>query len=307
MSYILEALKKAEHQRDIGRIPGISSEHEPVVAAPSGRWKWVLVVVAVLGVNAVLLTFALWPRHPQPEQNTAAVAVPATGPAATNTKPRTTVPEPAPAVKQVVTPAVVAVAPPPKPEPTTALRPLPPLPQSVRSMPPALHDGSTVVPPKPKPVEVENNLPAALVAAGTAPGTPAREPAPVVKHAEPPTSVAVVAPPPTSASPLPRSVGSPQAVVHAAPKVVPATLEPDKTDANLPIWPRVSADLLRAINGGLHLDVHVYSKVPRGRLVLINMRRYNEGQQLKEGPVVDKISRDGVILSFRGQRFRLTQ
>jgi general secretion pathway protein B len=310
MSYILEALKKAEHQRDIGRVPGIGSEHQPVVAAAAtGRWKWVL--VAVLGVNAVLLTFALWPRHPATEQKTAAVAVPAASPVAPATAraaPHTSVPEPAPADKQAVPPAPVAVVA-PTPAPAAAMRPLPPLPQSVKSTPAVVHEASKVVPPTPEPIEADDNLPAATappVTAKAAPRTSVREPAPAVKQAEPPAPVAVVAPPPTPAPPLPQSVKSTPAVVHEAPKVVPPTPELFEADANLPVWPQVSPDLFRAIDSDLHLDVHVYSKVPQQRLVLINTRKYTEGQRLQEGPVVDAIRPDGVILSFQGQRFRLT-
>jgi general secretion pathway protein B len=76
-------------------------------------------------------------------------------------------------------------------------------------------------------------------------------------------------------------------------------------DDNLPVWPQVSDQLFREINSALHLDVHVYSNQPTERFVLINMRKYSEGGRLQEGPVVDAITPDGVILSFRGQRFRM--
>jgi general secretion pathway protein B len=63
--------------------------------------------------------------------------------------------------------------------------------------------------------------------------------------------------------------------------------------------------LFRQINSELRLDVHVYSEQPQERFVLINMMKYGEGDQLQEGPVVDAITTDGVILSFHGQRFQL--
>jgi general secretion pathway protein B len=80
---------------------------------------------------------------------------------------------------------------------------------------------------------------------------------------------------------------------------------PASTDNNLPVWPEISARLLGEINSSLHLDVHVYSETPQERFVLINMRNYHEGERLQEGPVVDAITPGGVILSFRGQRFRM--
>jgi general secretion pathway protein B len=55
----------------------------------------------------------------------------------------------------------------------------------------------------------------------------------------------------------------------------------------------------------LHLDVHVYATQPSERFVYINMRRYREGATLAEGPVVERIRRDGVVLNYQGLRFVL--
>jgi len=55
----------------------------------------------------------------------------------------------------------------------------------------------------------------------------------------------------------------------------------------------------------LHLDIHVYSGDPAERFVFINMQRYNEGQATREGPAVQRITRDGVVMSHQGQRFFL--
>jgi general secretion pathway protein B len=55
----------------------------------------------------------------------------------------------------------------------------------------------------------------------------------------------------------------------------------------------------------LHLDVHVYATKPAERFVYINMRKYHEGAVLQEGPTVERIRRDGVVLDFHGLRFML--
>jgi general secretion pathway protein B len=55
----------------------------------------------------------------------------------------------------------------------------------------------------------------------------------------------------------------------------------------------------------LHLDVHVYATKAGDRFVYINMRKYHEGSTLPEGPVVEHIRRDGVVLNYRGLRFIL--
>jgi len=55
----------------------------------------------------------------------------------------------------------------------------------------------------------------------------------------------------------------------------------------------------------LHLDVHVYGTKPAERFVYVNMRKYHEGATLQEGPTVERIRRDGVVLSYHGLRFLL--
>jgi general secretion pathway protein B len=55
----------------------------------------------------------------------------------------------------------------------------------------------------------------------------------------------------------------------------------------------------------LHLDVHVYATNPADRFVYVNGRKYHEGAHMQEGPVVEHIRRDGVVLSYQGIRFLL--
>ena len=55
----------------------------------------------------------------------------------------------------------------------------------------------------------------------------------------------------------------------------------------------------------LRLDMHVFSAQPSASFVFINMSKYREGDTLKEGPRVEGITVDGVILSHQGQRFVL--
>ncbi len=56
----------------------------------------------------------------------------------------------------------------------------------------------------------------------------------------------------------------------------------------------------------LNLDIHIHSADPDKRFVVINGRRYREGERLGEGPVLETVTRDGAILRQGGQRFRLS-
>ena len=55
----------------------------------------------------------------------------------------------------------------------------------------------------------------------------------------------------------------------------------------------------------LHVDIHVYSESPGDRFVFINMSKHNEGSRLSEGPLVEEITPDGVVLSMNGTTFLL--
>jgi general secretion pathway protein B len=55
----------------------------------------------------------------------------------------------------------------------------------------------------------------------------------------------------------------------------------------------------------LRLDIHVYSGKPADRFAFVNMRKYQEGQTLTEGPTLERITPEGVVLNSQGQRFLL--
>ena len=57
----------------------------------------------------------------------------------------------------------------------------------------------------------------------------------------------------------------------------------------------------------LHLDVHVYSEAGDERFVFVNMKKYREGERLREGPYLESITPQGIILQHNGQRFILNQ
>jgi len=135
---------------------------------------------------------------------------------------------------------------------------------------------------------------------------PAAPVKPVAKSAvEPPVALRPLPPlpetPPVAKTEVPVAPAT-QTASLAASRPVAGTVPPNN---NLPVWPQISSQLFQQINSSLHLDVHVYSELPEQRFVLINMQKYHEGGQLQEGPVVDEITPNDVILSFRGQRFRV--
>jgi general secretion pathway protein B len=55
----------------------------------------------------------------------------------------------------------------------------------------------------------------------------------------------------------------------------------------------------------LKLELHMYSNRPQERVAFINSHKYREGDTLAEGPKVEQITPDGVVLSLNGSKFLL--
>jgi general secretion pathway protein B len=142
MSYILEALKKADQERTLGSVPDLETPHWGVRrSARSYRWVWI--VAALLLVNGVLLAYLL-------------------GRGTDDSKP----PLPAPAVRSTIPEPVVPVKPVPGAGTTVVTRPReviqpPPAPLQPPVVTPAAIPGAVpeTTPPS-APVDVPQPVPA---------------------------------------------------------------------------------------------------------------------------------------------------
>lgn len=112
-----------------------------------------------------------------------------------------------------------------------------------------------------------------------------------------PAEPGAVAPPPQPAAP---------ALVAADPALPPTVPSRILEGNDLPTFEKLLGTGTLEIPM-LNLDLHVYSNQAAGRFVVINSRKYNEGGQLTEGPQVEAITPDGVILTSGAQRFTLAR
>lgn len=55
----------------------------------------------------------------------------------------------------------------------------------------------------------------------------------------------------------------------------------------------------------LSMNGHLYSSIPGRSFVLVNGRRYHEGQRLPEGPAIVLIDEQGAVLKYRDISYRL--
>ncbi len=53
------------------------------------------------------------------------------------------------------------------------------------------------------------------------------------------------------------------------------------------------------------VNVHVYAAQPDRRFLLVDMRRYGEGETLAAGPKIERITPEGVVLAWREREFHM--
>jgi general secretion pathway protein B len=249
MSFILDALKKSENERQ--RQIGPSLADVRMTRRNAERPWWVVAVAALLVINLGVLIVVLV-RDGDATPAPAADAVPAPAPSA---QPQSySAPVQQPRATQSYQPPQAARDP------------------SVRSL--ADEAGGYE---EPYPGEAAN--PNLAGAAAVPPGPP------IVRQIEAPS----VAPLPSGAVFEARQAANAPAA-RASNETLPTLNELSGAGTTLP---------------DLHLDIHVHSQNAAERFVFVNMRKYLEGETLKEGPSVERITSEGVILNQRGLRFLL--
>lgn len=267
MSFILDALKKSEMERQRQTLPGLI---DPGTMPPRRRFPvWAAALGGLLGINLLVLCVVLLRRDPAPlaaPGNLAAAAsarVPPTGPGApagagAQAGPAMIAGQAAPTVAAPAAAPIAAAT--PLSTPSTGSQP--------PSAPPAGADHFSPMDAAPS---YAPEIPLEAAAATTGPADADNNA--TARHADAPVRKAASRSAPEPEEPLPS---------------------------------------LREMNGGgaealpeMHLDIDVYAANPADRFAYINSRKYREGDQLKEGPTIEKIRRDGVVLNYQGMRFLL--
>jgi len=146
--------------------------------------------------------------------------------------------------------------------------------------------------------------PVALEKPVAVPESPARKTAPVTDLAEQARLPAPPPPPPkkiavTRAEIKPAVNRRPETIKTATAPAVPLVMD----DTPLQQMPQ---DFQRALPA-LAVTIHVYSHDASQRILFINNREYRKGSQIDGGIRVEDIVPDGAVLSFRGERFKLSR
>ena len=231
MSYILDALDKAERERKRGQIPSLqTNERAATTHHPRSPWVWVAVFAVIF--NALLAGILIYSSTHETQVASIASPVVETLPPA---------PTPAPLPSPIEVP--IHRATPPATTPSVLLMTDQELQEQARQ----LEMESTPTPsPEPSPVEPEPTL--------ATPAGAGRE------HAVTPLEM------------IPLLVEMPQQLQQALPPI--------------------------------RVDVHVHASKAENRFVMINLRRYREGDEVAPDLILERITKEGMVLKFRGEQFR---
>ena len=282
MSYILDALRKAERDRQTTPVPTIDAVHAPLLVERTLRlWPWL--VAGALAVNAVVLVAVFRPRHvevPVPAGPTTAQAVLPAAPAdgvARSVREPATAPATAPPRAGAGDGAAVTTG------PRAGEAEVPLAAPSRRGERPV----AAAVPKTPEPPREAEPAPRTETPKVAAVPAPASQPGEAVASPEAPRDRLDMTP-----------TKRPEGVAPAAPARRTEAAAPALQD--LPASFRESAPKLR-------LEVLLYSDAPAERMVFINGRKYREGDTIEGNTVVETIVRDGAVLSYQGQRYLLRE
>jgi general secretion pathway protein B len=273
MSFILDALKRAESERQRGQVPGLQAQ--PLVAGgsraadPGSRLGWWLGGTAL--VLAALLAAVLWLRGsgtPPP---------PAPGPVAAATAP-SAVPPTTPSAAAATAPAAASST-----EPATAAAP------SAALSGPVVRAGTA-----PATTTTAGVTAATAATAGATKDAPKGAPglapqgagSPSVPGTASSTVAAAVAPAPGARPPTPSATAAPDPATAVRLSDLPAELR-----AQLP---------------ALAVQAAMYSDQPSQRLLVVNGQALGQGAAIAPDLVIESIGLNSSVLVFRGQtRFRL--
>jgi general secretion pathway protein B len=274
MSFILDALRKSEHDRQRQTGPGLAEM--PVAVARPRTNVWATAAIALLLVNLIGVGVLLLRR--------ASHDAPAASP-----KSATPAAAAAPAASPAVAPAPTNAPPPTARASVTQTLPQPVLQQPAPTTPSYM--------PSRNPLENEVSGGSEGIDAGIA-----------ARAASVPEG-----PPAVSRAPAATTIGGSvkyEPLREAEAAVAKAVAADAQAQARAPAQPALpTADEVSARGGvpQLHLDLHVYGARAQDRFIFVNSRKYREGDTLQEGPVVEQITQRGAVLNYNGSRFILSR
>jgi len=297
MSYILEALKKAQAERQLGSAPDIHApapSHVPTPAAGASRKPLLLGLsagIVIAGIAGVLAWRAQAPA-PQvavlasPAQETGEVATSA-GPAGAAARAGSAVPAPM-ASPGAALPAPVTTAP---------VSAIPVAPRELPAQAPAPRQAGNAVADATPPAR-----PASAAAPGA--GEAARPRASAQRDGAPAPAARGAAAPATPADTGAQAVYLPAPAPARAPDPAPLARAPEPVEENLRTLQQLPEAIQREVPR-VSVGGYIYSPNPADRLLLVDKMLRREGEELAPGLVLERLMPKYAVMNYRGTRYRV--
>ena len=279
MSYILDALRRADAERSRGVVPGLHAQSLPGDTEPAARNYSPLVWAAggagaLLAAGVAVLLWAPWRAAPAPDARVALAPAPELVPTTRDNAPAQ------PAQGELPPPQPGAIDPGARPIEPPMGRGNPPAMAADARSPQAYPPPAT---PRPPTRDARDTL-AERAAVGR------------VATLQPRAATPSPTPAPTPAQPPVEHYGAP---VAATPAPAPASSTAIANINALP--PDVRAQLPRLSVGGA-----IYSDTPSARMVILNGQVFHEGEKPAADTVLEQIRLKSAVLNFRGQRYEIS-
>ncbi len=125
---------------------------------------------------------------------------------------------------------------------------------------------------------------------------------------------------PSSERPSDKTVTPPSPKVLDAPKKnIPRIIKPSEASAvtpsnaggspavpEIPSFNELPGELRQRIPA-IKVNVHAYSQAPEEQFIIVDMIKYRSGERIAEGLMLEQVTSQGVVLRFEGTAFRLSK
>lgn len=294
MSFILDALKKAEAERQLGQVPNLHVQplgSLPAHATPSRSGKTLLIAAftILIAASGMLAWLRPWqdPASSGQDSSKASEDIPASRTSSPTANAATTPVQAAAPDRQVIADA----SPLPAQNLSAHLAPAPKKPSAPPARPAVKKSGATSAPAAAHPdARKAAELPGNPVAATSTPATAA----PVAATTPLPPAMAAAKPPIRQTAHAQAGSGEIEPRSNAA--LTPENATPSQRE--LP-------ELIQRELPSLSIGGYIYSENPKERQLLVNRRLVHEGEEAASGVLLEKMLPKAAVFNYKGYRYRV--
>lgn len=289
MSFILEALKRADRERRLGHAPDFSALYQEKGVSRSRHWPWLWAGV-VLVMGALIVALMLRPEAPSPGSGIS----PKSNSAMVSPKPKPGIMSGEESIPKPAAPSKTAGA-------------TSPVDSQMRASGRPARVSSAPRSTRPLVLEARITEQSRVQAKGRETASVIEEPEITVPDTDPVDIIDHhrVSIEPADAPLLSQPVSPEPKDIQRTPDAVVADPGPAVSGEQIPLVSELPAKIRDRLQE-LKINVHAYYPDPAKSFVFINVRRYRAGDRIGvDGPLLEEIIPDGVVINYGDGRARI--